>query len=56
MKRVLVLGGGLVDSAIARGLSHDKEREVTVADTSPQVREALAGRGITLSINQVAEV
>ena len=52
MKRVLVLGGGLVGSAIARGLSRATSRglsraegpQVTVADSSPRVRADLAER------------
>ena len=42
--RVLVLGGGLVGSAIARDLSRDDRLDITVADLSPQVRSDLADR------------
>ena len=42
--QVLVLGGGLVGSAIARDLSRDDRLEVIVADRSPQVRSDLADR------------
>ncbi len=39
--RVLVLGGGLVGSAIARNLARDGGLEITVADTNPKTRAAL---------------
>ncbi len=39
--RVLVLGGGLVGSAIARNLARDGELEITVADSNPDIRTAL---------------
>ncbi len=42
--QVLVLGGGLVGSAIARDLSRDDQLEITVADRNPQVRSDLADR------------
>lgn len=42
--RVLVLGGGLMGSAIARDLALDDRLEVAVADLSPQVRSNLADR------------
>jgi saccharopine dehydrogenase-like NADP-dependent oxidoreductase len=39
--QVLVLGGGLVGSAIARNLSRDESLAITVADYSPEVCKAL---------------
>ena len=39
--RVLVLGGGLVGSAIARNLARDGGLEIVVADTNPHTRAAL---------------
>jgi saccharopine dehydrogenase-like NADP-dependent oxidoreductase len=39
--QVLVLGGGLVGSAIARNLSRDESLTITVADYSPKVCQSL---------------
>ncbi|UCD37578.1 MAG: saccharopine dehydrogenase NADP-binding domain-containing protein, partial [Fidelibacterota bacterium] len=48
VKRILVLGGGLVGSAIARNLSRDGDLEVTVADNSSQVCDTLTEKyGLT---------
>ncbi len=43
MKRVAVLGCGLVGAAIARDLSQEKDLEVTVCDADPGAFERLAG-------------
>ena len=47
MKRITVLGCGLVGASIARGLARETDLEVTVADASPGALER-AGRGASL--------
>ncbi len=42
--RIIVLGGGLVGSAMARDLAADKKNTVTIADRDPEVRAALTSR------------
>ncbi len=44
MKRVLILGGGLVGSAIAWNLDRDEGLQVTVADHDARIRQKLADR------------
>ena len=47
MKRIAVLGCGLVGAAIARDLARDADLEVTVADANPEALES-AGRNLPL--------
>ena len=42
MKRILVLGGGLVGGAIARELARDSEIAVTVADSRPETLDRVS--------------
>ncbi|MFC1481626.1 saccharopine dehydrogenase C-terminal domain-containing protein [Candidatus Neomarinimicrobiota bacterium] len=42
--RIIVLGGGLVGSAMARDLAADNNFAVTIADRNPAVREALSSQ------------
>ncbi len=42
--RIIVLGGGLVGSAMARDLAADNNNEVTIADRNPAVREDLTSQ------------
>jgi lysine 6-dehydrogenase len=44
MKRILVLGGGLVGGAIARELARDPEIAVTVADSLPETLDRVSSR------------
>jgi lysine 6-dehydrogenase len=46
VKRVLVLGGGMVGSVLARDLAADGASQVTVADRRPEVLAALSAAGL----------
>jgi lysine 6-dehydrogenase len=46
VKRVLVLGGGMVGSVLARDLAADGAHQVTVADRRPQALAALSAGGL----------
>src|SRR6202171_4231384 len=44
MRKILVLGGGLVGGAIARELARDPEIAVTVADSLPETLDRVSAR------------